>query len=153
MCDQVRAYLELRRKHGAAEAEELSLAGLPERQRGRIGPLIEHGRLADGLAKAVPGLDAIGISTEFVDVSTEDEDAALEVMLTCSCLAAAERLGLEPAEPVVCGLDLTATERAFPDLTVRTLSRQTEGRKLCVFRFSRPARDDGTAVADTKEMK
>jgi hypothetical protein len=105
------------------------------------------------MAKAIPGLDAIGISTEFVDVSTGDEDAALEVMLTCSCLAAAAELGLPRAEPVVCELDLAATERAFPGLNVATLSRQTDGKKVCVFRFSRPAPGGDRTGTEKKEKK
>jgi predicted ArsR family transcriptional regulator len=86
----------------------------------------------------VPGLAAIGIITDVVDVSTESEDAALEIMLTCSCQVAAAELGLPAAEPVVCGLDLAATERAFPNLDVTVLARQTDGRNVCVFRFARP---------------
>jgi hypothetical protein len=141
MCEQVRHYLELRARHGAAEARELALVGLPERQAARLGPLIESTALADGLAAAVPGLAAIGITTDFVDVSTESEDAALEIMLTCSCRVAAERLELAEAEPVVCDLDLAATRRAFPDLDVRVLARQTERRNVCVFRFARPRQE------------
>lgn len=86
----------------------------------------------------MPGLAAIGITTDFVDLSTETEDAALEIMLTCSCKVAAAELDLAEAEPVVCGLDLAATERAFPDLDVRVLARQTDGRNVCAFRFARP---------------
>lgn len=138
MCEQVRQYLELRDQHGAPKAREIALSGLPERQAARMGPLIESKGLADGLSAAVPGLAAIGITTDFVDVSTESEDAALEIMLTCSCRVAATELGLPDAEPVVCGLDLAATERAFPDLDVRVLARQTDGRNVCVFRFARP---------------
>lgn len=111
------------------------------RQAARIGPLIDHHRLAEGLATAVPGLAAIGIAAEFVDDSRPGEDAALEVMLTCSCLAAAERLGLTPPEPIVCELDLAATERAIPGLSTRVLARQTDQKKVCVFRFSRAERD------------
>lgn len=138
MCDQVRRYLELRDQHGAATAREIALVGLPERQAARMGPLIESTSLADGLSAAVPGLAAIGITTDFVDVSTESEDAALEIMLTCSCRVAARELGLAEAEPVVCDLDLAATSQAFPDLDVRVLARQTDRRNVCVFRFSRP---------------
>lgn len=138
LCEQARQYLELRERHGVTEAREIALSGLPERQKARLGPLIESKGLADGLSAAIPGLAAIGITTDFVDVSTESEDAALEIMLTCSCRVAAAELGLAEAEPVVCGLDLAATERAFPDLDVAVLARQTDGRNVCVFRFARP---------------
>ncbi|MCT2587156.1 hypothetical protein [Actinophytocola gossypii] len=134
----MRQYLELREKHGASEAREIALVGLPERQVARLGPLIESKGLADGLSAAVPGLAAIGITTDFVDVSTDTEDAALEIMLTCTCQVAADELGLTEAEPVVCDLDLAATDRAFPELDVRVLARQTDRRNVCVFRFARP---------------
>ncbi|OLF15504.1 hypothetical protein [Actinophytocola xanthii] len=136
----MRQYLELRERHGPAEAREIALSGLPERQAARLGPLIGSASLAEGLSAAVPGLAAVGITTDFVDVSTEAEDAALEIMLTCTCRVAAEGLGLAEteAEPVLCELDLLATERAFPDLDVRVLARQTDRRNVCVFRFARP---------------
>jgi hypothetical protein len=151
MCEQVRRYLDLKQRYGPAQARELALDGLPERQVARMGPLIDHDGLATGMAKAVPGLAAIGISTEFVDVSTQTEDAALEVMLTCPCLVAAQRLGLAEAEPMVCELDLAATERAFPDLTINILARQTDRSKVCVFRFSRPRRDITTDEEQEKK--
>jgi hypothetical protein len=144
MCDQMSHYLVLEAEHGPREAKEIALRGMPERQAARMGPLLDRGSLAEGMSLAVPGLDAIGISTEFVDASSDKEDVAVEVMLTCSCLLAARTLGLPDAPPVVCDLDLTATERAFPGLHIRVLARQTDGKKVCAFRFSRRRRSEPT---------
>lgn len=141
-CDQVRQYLELEAEHGTDRARQIAVNGLVRRQADRIGPLIEHAPLAAGLGTAAPGLEAIGISTEFVDDSTEGEDAAVEVMLTCTCVDACRRLGLAEARPVLCDLDLAATEKAVPGLRTQVLARQTDGRKVCVFRFSRPGNHD-----------
>jgi hypothetical protein len=144
MCDQMSHYLVLEAEHGPQRAKEIALRGMPERQAARMGSLLERGSLADGMSLAIPGLDAIGISTEFFDASSDEEDVAVEVMLTCSCLLAARTLGLSDARPVVCDLDLTATERAFPGLHTRVLARQTDGKKVCAFRFSRTRRSERT---------
>jgi hypothetical protein len=137
--EQLRQFLALRAEHGPDRAREIALAGLPERQSARLGPLLQNPKLAHGLAQAAPALAEIGILTEFIDVSTADEDAAVEVMLTCTCLAAAAELGQQAAEPVICDLDVEATRRAFPDLRISTLARQTDERRICAFRLSRAA--------------
>jgi hypothetical protein len=137
--EQLRQFLALRAEHGLDRAREIALDGLPQRQLARMGPMLANPNLAQGLAQAAPALAELGILTEFIDVSTPDEDAAVEVMLSCTCLAAAAELGQQTAEPVICDLDLEATRRAFPDLRISTLARQTDKKRICAFRFSRPA--------------
>jgi hypothetical protein len=137
MGEQLRRYLELRDEHGPDRAREMALAGMPQRQAARLGPALAAPTLADGLGPAVPALAAIGLRVEFLDISTPEEDAAVEIMLDCSCRAAAAELGRETIEPVLCELELEAARRAFPDFGIRTLARQADGRHVCAFRFSR----------------
>jgi hypothetical protein len=144
VADQVRAVLELRKEHGPDRARELSVEAMVGKQRDRMAPLIDGRTLAAGLGQAKPALASIGIVTEFLDASTPDQDVAVEVMLTCSCRLAADALGLDPPEPIVCDLDLAATAEALPELEVTVLGRQTAGAAVCAFRFARPRTEESS---------
>ncbi|RKS77042.1 hypothetical protein BZB76_2411 [Actinomadura pelletieri DSM 43383] len=143
LCDQLRRHLELRAEQGPERAREAMLDGLPEKQAARLGPAVAAGSLAEGMARALPWLAAAGLVHEVVDDSRPDEDAAIEIALTCTCVTAAEELGLAAAEtePLLCDLELEATRRAFPRLRVRALARRAEGARVCVFRYSRDTPD------------
>lgn len=140
--EQLRRYLELRAEHGADRAREMMLEGFPERQTARLGPLMGDATLAGGLRRALPWLEMAGLVHEVVDDSGHGEDTALEITLTCTCLTAADELGIDAAkaEPLLCDLEVEATRRAFPDLRVESLCHQTNGGRVCVFRYSRTAR-------------
>ncbi|WFB10800.1 L-2-amino-thiazoline-4-carboxylic acid hydrolase [Streptomyces sp. LX-29] len=137
--ERLRRYLELEAEHGTDKAREVLLEGYPERQAARMGPLITGCSLAEGIGKALPRFAAMGFLEEAVDVSTEDEDACMEVCRTCMCLTAAQDLGETEARPILCELDFEATRRAFPELTIESLRRRADGHHVCVFRYSRAA--------------
>jgi hypothetical protein len=137
--DRVQRYLALRKTHGHTCAVETLLEGYPERQRKRMGPLIEGVPLAEGIARALPGFTTIGIHEDVIDISTPDTDAALELLLTCMCHNVANKIGLSEAEPILCDLDFEASRRAFPEMSICPLRRQVDGDLICVFRYSRPA--------------
>ncbi|GAA1914447.1 L-2-amino-thiazoline-4-carboxylic acid hydrolase [Streptantibioticus ferralitis] len=141
LSERLQRYLELRAEHGADKAREILLDGYPQRQAARIGPLITGCSLAEGIGKALPRFEAMGFLEEAIDVSTDTEDAVLEACRTCMCLMAAEDLGLEEPLPILCELDFEATRRAFPEMTVESLRRQTDGHHVCAFRYARPRRD------------
>ncbi|MFC6881376.1 MULTISPECIES: L-2-amino-thiazoline-4-carboxylic acid hydrolase [Actinomadura] len=145
LAERLGRYRELRERLGPERAREAMLEGLPEKQAARLGPAVEGERLAAGMARALPWLEAAGLVHEVVDDSRPGEDAALEIALTCTCATAAEVLGLDPraAEPLLCDLEAEATRRAFPGLDVRALAHRTGGGRVCVFRYRRdipPAR-------------
>ena len=137
-CGRLERYLRLREERGADAAREELLAGYPELQRAKMGPLITGVPLIEGFRKAVPMFAAIGVAEEVVDVSSGQTDAVLEIAITCMCRDAAAALGREDAGPVLCELDFEATRRAFPELSVRAERQQAAGDQLCVFRYSRP---------------
>ncbi|MGK5641112.1 hypothetical protein ACSNOK_22780 [Streptomyces sp. URMC 126] len=136
--DRLRRYLELEAEHGPEHAREALLDGHPERQAALMGPVLAGCSLAEGFGRLVPRFAALGLLSEAVDASTGDEDAVMEVYLTCICLRAARDLGLSEARPVLCELDFEATRRAFPGMTAESLRRQTDGHHVCVFRYARP---------------
>ncbi|MDL4777569.1 MULTISPECIES: hypothetical protein [Thermomonosporaceae] len=152
LAERLRRYRGLREELGPERAREVMLEGLPEKQAARLGPALKEDRLARGMARALPWLEAAGLVHEIVDDSRPGEDAALEIAFTCTCLTAADALGAGAgagrAEPLLCGLELEATRRAFPELDVRALAHRAEGKRVCVFRYSRattPGRQDATA--------
>jgi hypothetical protein len=136
--DRLDRYRRISAERGQEAAREELLRGYPEIQRTKMGPLIEGVPLISGFRRAVPMFAAIGIRAEVVDISTDGTDAVLEIATTCMCRTAAADLGLEVAEPVLCELDLEATRRAFPEISVRAECRQVCGDAACVFRYVRP---------------
>ncbi|WP_073489972.1 hypothetical protein [Streptoalloteichus hindustanus] len=144
--ERLRRYHRLRALHGASHARELMVREETANQAATLGPLLGADTLATGFARAVPILASLGLVVDFVDVSTGDEDAALELMITCTCLRAAEELGAAEREPVLCDVELAAACRALPVLSAQVLARQTDGRPCCVFRYAR-RRDANPGVA------
>ncbi|GAA4236710.1 hypothetical protein GCM10022254_47050 [Actinomadura meridiana] len=154
LCEQLRHYRELRAELGSDRAREAMVEPQTEKQAARLGPAVEADSLAEGMARALPWLEAAGLVHEVVDDSRPGEDAAIEIALTCTCVTAAEDLGLgaDDTEPLLCDLELEATRRAFPRLRVQPLARRAEGDRVCVFRYSREAPDE-TETPETPETR
>ncbi|MFC4906989.1 L-2-amino-thiazoline-4-carboxylic acid hydrolase [Actinomadura gamaensis] len=150
LAEQLRRYRELRERLGPERAREAMLDGLPEKQAARLGPAVAAGALAEGMAKALPWLEAAGLVHEVVDERLPGEDAALEIAFTCTCVTAAEELGLsaDQTEPLLCDLEVEATRRALPELDVRALAHRAEGARVCVFRYRRTASPSGDPGSD-----
>jgi predicted ArsR family transcriptional regulator len=132
-------YLSLREEVGDRQAFESVLEGYPEQQRRLMGPYIESTSLAAGFREVRDLFAELGIREEIVDVSTGDEDAAIEVLTTCMCQEASEAIGLTEPSPFLCELDFEATRRAFPGMTIDVHHRMVDGAFACVFRYSRRA--------------
>jgi predicted ArsR family transcriptional regulator len=134
-------YVALREELGEEGAFEVLMEGYPERQRQLMGPYIEGSTLADGFGKVRDVFAQIGLGAEFLDASTPDEDAAYEVLTVCMCRKACDEIGMAQPSPVLCDLDVAATQRAFPDITLEVRHRVLDGAFACVFRYSRPRSD------------
>jgi predicted ArsR family transcriptional regulator len=133
-------YLRVEAELGEEAARAAALEGYSERQKVEMGRFIDGCGLAEGFAAAVPFLAQMGIEMKAVDVSSNGTDAALEILATCPCLVASEACGLERPSSVLCELDVEATRRAFPGLTVEILSRRVAGACACVFKYERSRR-------------
>ncbi|HEY7199106.1 MAG TPA: transcriptional regulator [Candidatus Dormibacteraeota bacterium] len=133
-------YLDLRARVGPEAAMDAVLRDYTDRHRARMGPLIEGVPLVEGFARARPRFAALGFEQEVADVSTEGNDAVIEMNRECVCRVGAEACGLREPIDVLCELELEATRRAFPEMRATALHRQVHGASLCVFRYERPAR-------------
>lgn len=138
--DRLQQYLRLRDSLGHEAAWETCLAGYPEKQREKMGPLILAGPLVAGFERAVPRFAEIGIEEEVLDISDAETDAVLEISSTCMCRNSCGDIGLEPPVPLLCELDFEATRRAFPEISVTALRRQVAGAHVCIFRYARAQR-------------
>jgi hypothetical protein len=133
-------YLRLCQEVGAEEAREQCLEGYPERQRSKMGPLIEGRSLVAGFELAVARFAEIGVREEVLDDSDETTDAVLEIAATCMCCDASTDIGLASPVSALCELDFEATRRAFSEISVAALRRQVDGACVCIFRYARPRR-------------
>jgi hypothetical protein len=133
-------YLRLCEEVGVEQARERCLEGYPERQRSKMGPLIEGRSLFAGFELAVPRFAEIGVREEVIDDSDETTDAVLEIAATCMCCDASTDIGLAQPVSALCELDFEATRRAFSDISVTTLRRQVDGACVCIFRYARRRR-------------
>jgi predicted ArsR family transcriptional regulator len=137
--DRLQSYRALCEEYGHAAAVERLLEGYPERQRQLMGPLITDVPLAEGMTRAMSLFAEIGIVEDVVDISTEEVDAALELLVTCMCRRCGQDGGAADV-PILCELDFEASRRAFPELEIEPLRRQVDGHPVCVFRYSRASR-------------
>jgi hypothetical protein len=138
-CQRLARYRRLRDDHGEEHAREELLAGYPERQRALMAPYLARPQLVEGFAQVLPVFADLGLNADYIDVSTGDCDAALEVLLTCMCRTAAADLGMADADSVLCELDLEATRRAFPEMSAEVVRQAAHGAPFCAFRYSRAA--------------
>lgn len=135
--DRFDRYAALSAERGHEHAWETMLDGYPERQRLRMGPLIEGVPLADGFAKAIPLFRSMGMEMEVIDVSNAGTDGVLEIQKACPVLSLCREYGLTTPCRVVCEMDVEATRRAFPGMTGEILARQADGACVCVFKYER----------------
>jgi len=131
---------ELRKSMSEEDAYEKMLEGYPERQRKSLGPFIDNSTLADGFTKAIPIYAEIGMDLAVADISNNNIDAAIEIQRKCPYLEMAKEYGVENPCHIVCDMDIEATNRAFPDMTVRYIARQTQGDSVCAHIYQRPKR-------------
>lgn len=130
-------YLQRRNEVGHDTAFEELLVGYPELQRELIGPRISECSLFEGFTPGTVAFAKIGLLDEFVDISTEDIDAVIEMLVTCICENAMKDIGMTEPCSVLCALDQEASRRAFPELDIQQLKRKVDGAHLCVFRWQR----------------
>jgi hypothetical protein len=136
-------YRQLRVERGADQAREELLDGYPERQRTLMAPYLARPRLVEGFTQVLPVFGDLGLTADYIDVSTDTRDAALEILTTCMCRTAADDLGVTDQDGVLCELDLEATRRAFPELSAETVRRAVNGAPFCAFRYSRASETPG----------
>lgn len=136
--ERIIRYTSIASEQGTERARAALLDGYPERQKANMGPLITGVPLVDGFRKAQPLFESMGVRQEIVDASTDDLDAVIEINVTCMCAAAFVDAGVPDAEPILCELDFEATRRAFPGMTVTSVTRMVEGANACIFRYQRP---------------
>jgi predicted ArsR family transcriptional regulator len=124
---------------GEDRAWEKMLEGYPERQKERMGPLINNTTLATGFTQAIPLFEQMGMEMDVFDISNRGVDAVIEVQRSCPVLSVCKEYGLSKPCRVVCEMDVEATRRAFPSMKVDILSRQADGACVCVFKYEREA--------------
>ena len=134
---RIAIYQELVRAGGEEHAREKLLEGYPERQRQRMGALINGRPLADGFSDAIPLFRNLGMTMEVHDISTDRIDAVLEVQRSCPAMSAAREHGLDKPCRAICEIDVEATRRAFTGMKGEILSRQADGACVCVFKYER----------------
>jgi len=127
----------LKEELGEEKTWEKIFEGYPERQRKNMGQFIENNTLAEGFSKAIPYYKQIGMDMEVVDISNNGIDAVLEIQKTCPVLSVGKEYGFEKPCDLICGLDVKATEKAFPGMKGEILSAQATGESVCLFKYER----------------
>lgn len=130
-------YLQRRDEIGHEAAFEELLAGYPELQKRLIGPRISGQSLSEGFASGRAAFARLGLVDDFIDISTNENDAVIETLLTCMCENAMHDCGVTEPCSVLCALDQEAARRAFPEMQIQQLRKKVEGAPLCVFRWAR----------------
>jgi predicted ArsR family transcriptional regulator len=134
---KLQTYAKLHREQGEESALRALFEGYPERQRERMGPLIEHNSLAEGFTRAIPMFRTLGFDMAVVDLSNGPVDAVLEIQRVCPALAIARELGLPSPCAALCELDVRATRAAFPGMRGAILARRPAGDCACLFKYER----------------
>ena len=132
-------YKQLVDEIGEEAAFEQLMVNYPERQKELMGMFIEHDTIANGFQKVRPIFHLMGFETEFVDVSENGSDAALEIQRVCPVLPLAREYGFATPCRVVCEMSQEAARRAYPEMKASILSKISEGDCVCVFKYERPA--------------
>ncbi len=133
-------YVRLKKEMGEERAWEKMLEGYPERQRQKMGQYIDNTTLANGFSHAIPYYKKLGMTMQVVDISNRGIDAVLEIQYECPYLEMSKEYGIDNPCHVLCDMDIEATRRAFPDMNVRYVARQSEGDCICAYKYERPAR-------------
>ena len=128
---------QLKEELGEEKSWEKIFEGYPERQRKNMGQFIDNSTLAEGFSKAIPYYKQIGMDMEVVDISNNGMDAVLEIQKTCPVLSVGKEYGFEKPCDLICGLDVKATEEAFPGMKGKILSAQASGESVCLFKYER----------------
>jgi predicted ArsR family transcriptional regulator len=127
-------------KDGPEVAWNTLMEEYPERQRKNMGPLIDKMNLHQAFEKAIPVYASFGMRMTAIDISNQGLDAVLEIHTVCPFTEMAAKLGLERPCPVVCDMDVAATDVAFDDITGKVLTRLTDGDAVCMFTYTRKAK-------------
>jgi predicted ArsR family transcriptional regulator len=130
-------------KRGPEAAWDALMEGYPERQRQNMGPFIEKMSLHQAFEQAIPIYASFGMRMTAIDISNQGLDSVLETHTVCPFTEMASELGLERPCPVVCDMDVAATDAAFDDITGKVLTRMTDGDAVCMFTYTRKAKVRG----------
>jgi predicted ArsR family transcriptional regulator len=123
---------------GEQKAWDTCFEGYPERQKKMMGQFIDNNTLAGGFSAAVPFFKQIGMDMEVVDISTDDQDAVLEIQKLCPVLDVAREHGFEKPCRIICEMDVAATKEAFENMKGDVLARIADGHCICIFKYERP---------------
>jgi len=109
-------FRELSSKHGEKQACETLLERFFELQKQRMVPLLAKPTLAKEFRLAPPlSFNAIGMKMDVVDISSENEDTALEIRkILPTPYRKYRKYGFETPFHVLCEMDIEASRRAFP---------------------------------------
>jgi predicted ArsR family transcriptional regulator len=123
---------------GEKKAHDTLFEGYPERQKKAMGPLLENNTLYEAFVKAVEIYKQFGMVMKPVNVSNNNIDAVIEVHYVCPFIEMARDYAFDRPCQITCDLDNEATEAAFNGMTVRVLSRQSDGDCVCIVKYERP---------------
>ena len=125
---------------GEEAAFEKMMTNYPEQQKDLMGTFIEQNTIANGFRQSVPIFHLMGFRADFLDISENGSDAALEIQYVCPVLSLAKEYGFATPCRVVCEMSQEAARRAFPEIKANILSKISEGECVCVFKYERPMR-------------
>lgn len=130
-------FCQLKAQIGAEQAWEEMVSSYVERQKNQMGALIKDHTVARGFSKGIPIFARMGLDMDVFDISNQGKDAALEAQKNCPALQFCHEYGFEKPCHVICEMDVEASRRAFPDMSVDILSRQADGACVCLFKYER----------------
>jgi len=133
-------YRKLLDEAGEKTAWDTLFGGYPERQKAKMGPMIDGNTLFAGFSSAIANYKQMGMDMVIHDISNNGQDAVLEIQKTCPSLDNGwhTEYGVEKPCHVICEMDIAATEAAFPNIKGSILSRMADGDCVCLFKYERP---------------
>lgn len=146
--NRFKRYKKLVEEMGDSAAFEKIMEKYPEQQKVLMGALIDNNTIANGFKKSIPMFRLMGFITEFIDISQNGTDAAIEIQRVCPGLSLAKEYGFETPCRVLCEMEQEAARRAFPGMKASILSKIAEGDCACVFKYERAAQ---TVTESTKK--
>ncbi len=74
---------------------------------------------------------------EVVDLSTQGQDAVLEIQRVCPYRELAAEFGLSTPCQITCNLEVETIQEAFPEIQGKILSKLASGDCACLFKYER----------------
>ena len=130
-------FAQLREQYGSTRALEMLREGLPERQKKLMGPLISEVSLAEGFRSSIPIFEQLGMDMKVVDLSTQGQDAVLEIQRVCPYRELAAEFELSTPCQITCDLEVETIQEAFPEIQGKILSKLASGDCACLFKYER----------------